>query len=151
MFSQRTDQGAWDLIGDLEKIIEFKLYEKLGFDSMEEYAEKHLKHSSSWCTDLIRIYREESAPDATVGDVVNKANRNAEIHRLREVGMTQQAIANEVGDITQRQVANILEPKVLKNKNVRQFGWMPKSPQDAATKIREKFGSEFSGLLKAAL
>ena len=54
---------------------------------------EHLKHSSSWCDDLIRIYREESAPEATVGDVVNKADRN---ERLGKYAKSVDAL-NDVG------------------------------------------------------
>ena len=97
-----------------------------------------------------------AAAEATVGDVVNKADRNAEIHRLRDVGMTQQAIADEVG-ISQKTVSNILSDKsvitekLLKREILRYTVSSYTKPETAAAKIRDKFGDEFATLLKEAL
>ena len=58
-FRQHMDRGAGDLIGDLESIIEHRLWARVGYDSMEAYANEHLQHSEEWCHEVIRIYRHD--------------------------------------------------------------------------------------------
>jgi transcriptional regulator with XRE-family HTH domain len=89
-------------------------------------------------------------------EVNDKIARNERIHELRETGMTQQAIADEVG-IEQQTVSDVLTGKqsntikpVAPRKNTRQF-YMPIKPETAAVKIREKFGDEFADLLAMRL
>ena len=62
-FRQHMDRGAGDLIGDLESIIEHRLWERVGYDSMEAYANEHLQHSEEWCHEVIRIYRHDWSPE----------------------------------------------------------------------------------------
>ena len=73
-FRQHMDRGAGDLIGDLESIIEHRLWERVGYDSMEAYANEHLQHSEEWCHEVIRIYRHDWSPEQrkkrTVSDLV---------------------------------------------------------------------------------
>lgn len=63
MFRQHMDRGAGDLIGDLESIIEHRLWARVGYDSMEAYANEHLQHSEEWCHEVIRIYRHDWSPE----------------------------------------------------------------------------------------
>jgi hypothetical protein len=62
-FCQRMDRGAGDLISDLEEIIKHRLWERVGYDSLEDYASKCLKHSEGWCREAIRIYRQDWSPE----------------------------------------------------------------------------------------
>jgi hypothetical protein len=82
MFRQNMDRGAGSLIGDLESIIEHHLWERIGFNSMEEYAVKHLDHSEKWCHEVIDIYRREWSYEErmkrTVGDLDAAAKARAQ-------------------------------------------------------------------------
>ena len=44
-FRQHMDRGAGDLVGDLEEIIEYRLWERVGYSSLSEYARENLSHS----------------------------------------------------------------------------------------------------------
>jgi hypothetical protein len=84
MFRQRMDRGAGDLIGDLESIINHRLWERIGYDSMEAYAREHLQHSEQWCREVIRIYRHDWSPEQrqrrTVADLVALVEPAADPH-----------------------------------------------------------------------
>ncbi|CRI63749.1 hypothetical protein THIOKS11520005 [Thiocapsa sp. KS1] len=62
LFREHMDRGAGDLIGDLEEIIEHRLWERVGYDSLEAYSREHLKHSEEWCREVVRIYRHDWTP-----------------------------------------------------------------------------------------
>ena len=62
LFREHMDRGAGDLIGDLEEIIEHRLWERVGYDSLEAYSREHLKHSEEWCREVVRIYRQDWTP-----------------------------------------------------------------------------------------
>jgi len=154
MFAQNMERGAGDLVGDLEQIIKHELWRKVGCNSMDEYAFKHLNgHTTIWCHEVIKVFREEwkRKRELSVKDAFARADRNEQIHKDREAGMTQQAIADK-HDLSQRQISNILEvkPAIAQNtskKKRKQICYQIYSgtkPSKAAEKIVETFGIEYA-------
>ena len=151
MFRQNMDRGAGDLIGDLERIIKHRLWERIGFSSMEEYAVKHLQHSEQWCHEVIHIYRREWSPEErrkrTVGDLIE---RNAQIRADAET-KTQAEVAAEHG-ITQGRVSQIISGTANRSKDGPRVYLRPGTdPAAAAARIREKLGDDFADQLRLAL
>ncbi len=127
---------------------EYEVWKVCGYESLEDFINQGLglePEQVNWAMEGLQIY----GMDAPVA--MSKA---AEIGRLKEQnpGITQQQIADKLC-VSQKQVSRIVDPKGLsvKNRNTRQFGWMPVKPEDAAAKIREKFGDEFADALKLNL
>ena len=144
MFRQNMDRGAGDLIGDLERIIKHRLWERIGFSSMEEYAVKHLQHSEQWCHEVIHIYRREWSPEErrkrTVGDLIE---RNAQIRADAET-KTQAEVAAEHG-ISQQRVSQLTRGTSSKDTRKARVNLSPGTdPAAAAERIREKLGEEFA-------
>lgn len=75
LFREHMDRGAGDLIGNLEEIIEHRLWERVGYDSFESYAREHLKHSEEWCREVVRIYNQDWTPaQREIGTVADLAS-----------------------------------------------------------------------------
>jgi Mor family transcriptional regulator len=118
MFAQNMERGAGDLVGDLEQIIEHELWRVLDCNSMDEYAFRHLNgHTSIWCKEVIKVFNEEwkRKKELSVKETFARADRNEQIHKDREAGMTQQAIADKY-ELTQQQVSNVLQVKTVRTK-----------------------------------
>ena len=123
-----------------------------------EWADSYLGHIFSLGT-FLREYIAEYEPEKRERMVKSK---QAEIARIREEnpGATQREIA-EVAGVTQGRVSQLLsidnnqaESSYRKAASQRQAArqiYLPKDAGQAATKIRAKFGAEFTQQLKEAL
>lgn len=161
MFCLNTDRSANDLIGNLKTIIEYGLYLRLGYETLEDYAQDKLHHSAQWCYDIINIYDKEQNKNITVGELNIKQQIKQQEHgnwsERHDNGDSFRAIARDEG-VDDKTVANRVRNKPVfdtknsapKRINTRQF-YMPKDPQQAFIKIREKFGDEFVEQLKQLL
>lgn len=154
MFAQNMERGAGDLVCNLEQIIEHELWRVMGCESMDEYAFKHLNgHTSIWCKEVIKVFNEEwkRKKELSVKETFARADRNEQIHKDREAGMTQQAIADKHG-LSQRHVSRVLDVKTVRTKKeskqkrklIRYEINSGTKPDVAATKILETFGVEFA-------
>ena len=106
---------------------------------------------------LIAALRDMPA-DATAADIPKRFARNEKIKEMREEGMTQQAIADEVG-LAKSTVNDICSGKQVATQKTEQpkRKWIGYAitqytkPETAAQKIRDTFGDEFADQLKALL
>jgi hypothetical protein len=75
-FNQRMDHAAGDLIGDLERIIKYSLWQRAGFESLEDYAKQCLNHSERWCHEAIRLYRQEWSAQQRRNGTIGQLNKD---------------------------------------------------------------------------
>ena len=130
MFNQRMDRAAGDLVGDLEEIIDYRLWEKAGYATLNDYAKEQLKHSEDWCREVIRIYNNDWTPVQRASATIEELNRAEKAKAVKAAvtnamaenpGATQEQIAEKVG-LSQQRVQQITSeiqanepPKLLKH------------------------------------
>jgi len=161
-FAEGTDRQAWRLVGKMEKIIEFSLYKKVGYKTLEEYCQDKIGHSTEWIKGLISVYRSDynGNKTITIGELTKRDQVNArsdESKRLvNEEGLTQQQAAEQLG-VSRRTVSDDVARNSIATDKPAKPKWFGYSitkyttPQTAANKIRDKFGDRFADELKMLL
>lgn len=153
-FSDRVPDAVDHLADIIEDVYAFELWKDNYLDTPEEFFE----HMGIFGLDLeepaklLKALR--SKRSSKKAEIIARAEK---VKELRKQGMTQQAIADELG-VSQKTVSDdLVEKSVMAQKTTKaprkavyQISEYTK-PETAAIKIHEKFGAEFAQQLKEAL